>query len=86
MKLIFCTECHDIVSLKSDWRHCDCGLSCGKYEDDGLNAVVSGPCIPLGFANQSLMWAIRKRPETGLGSRFEAFVIPKVCPTVREAK
>ena len=82
MKLLLCLECHDIFKLDCKERACKCGKTQGMYQEDGLNANYRGPCIPLGFANSSLVSAIRNQPEAGLGERFEAFVIPKKCPTM----
>lgn len=84
MKLIFCTEsgCRDIVALGRDTRHCKCGKSGGKYEEDGLHATIWGPCIPFGFDNGSFLAALKHRPKSGLGSRFTSFIIPHTCPTV----
>lgn len=82
MKLIFCLQCGDIVGLTKVTRCCKCKLSWGRYKEDGLNAVIGGRCIPLGFDNQSLAHALRNRPDSGKGAEFLAFVIPKKCPTV----
>lgn len=82
MKLIFCKECYDIVLLRFEERTCGCGESSGKYMEDGLNATISGPCVPVGFANNSFLQAIKEQPAYGMGRRFEAFVIPAVCTTV----
>lgn len=85
MKLILCRKCTDVVRLFSDaTRHCRCGKSGGRYEADEINAVFFGPCVPLGFDNTSLLDAIRAQPQSGLGSRFEAFVIPKECESFME--
>lgn len=80
MKLIFCEKCSDVVRLIEKERTCECGLSSGRYLD-GLNAVFSGPAIPLGFSNPTLALALGRQPEEGWGVDFKAFVIPKVCPT-----
>lgn len=82
MKLILCYECEDVVRLVSTMRACSCGRASGRYVDD-LNAEISGTAIPLSFANRSLAEACLARPDSGLGSRFEAFVIPRDCPTVK---
>lgn len=83
MKLFFCPACEDVQKL---WvgadRTCACGASGGRYLD-GVAAEVWGQAIPLGFANATLAAALRLRPDEGMGSRFVAFVIPRVCPTVR---
>lgn len=81
MKLILCRRCLDVLRLRFDKRECACGASWGVYNDD-LNATIGGQAIPLGFANSSFVAAVQDQPESGLGRRFEAFVIPKQCPTI----
>ena len=82
MKLIFCRACKDVVRLKFKLNFCECGKSGGKYINE-LDAVIGGEdCIPLGFDNFSLVQALKKRPKSGLGSGFNAFVIPEECDTV----
>ena len=83
MKLIFCPHCQDVVKLRRQLTVCQCGKSYGRYTD-GLFAVYSGDAVPLGFANLSLVLAINNQPESGDGERFEAFVIPKKCPTFKK--
>lgn len=82
MKLIFCTKCQDIVKLKKTYATCQCGKSYGYYKKDGLNAVIGGSCIPVGFANDSFTSALEHQPREGMGLRFIAFVIPMLCPTI----
>lgn len=83
MKLIFCTSCQDVFKLARKERKCRCGASRGWYEEDMLHAICEGNnAIPLGFDNKSLAQALRDRPKDGLGSRFEAFVIPEKCDTI----
>ncbi len=82
MKLIFCTECHDVVKLQRVYRTCSCGKSGGMYRPDGLTAIVSGNSIPIGIANKSFTDAIKNRPAQGTGSEFCAFVIPEKCDTI----
>jgi len=83
MKLLYCPNCHDVFSLTDKkWKMCDCGRARGRYMDN-LQAVYSGG-IPLGFNNFSFMPALRGQPKKGLGRRFEAFVIPKQCPTMEK--
>ncbi len=83
MKLIICVECSDVVKLDTDFRSCNCGKSGGMYLEDGLNARIHGEhAIPIGFNNHTLRHALVNRPERGMGSRFEAFVIPKQCDTI----
>jgi hypothetical protein len=88
MKLIYCNECHDVVSLRFENRTCSCGESSGYYKDR-INAVIKGPCIPLGFEGRSFRQAREKRhkEDAGMdlgGERFIAFVIPENCPKVEE--
>ena len=83
MKLIFCKKCQDAYKLVYEKRTCDCGQTWGYYEEDGLHAVYGGAtAVPLGFNNMSLVTGIAFQPTEGAGQRFEAFVIPKVCPTM----
>lgn len=82
VKLIFCTLCHDVIALRLEPRICHCGASSGRY-DDPLNATITGPCVPLGFENRAFFDALDHRPKSGLGQRFEAFVIPVECETVK---
>ena len=86
MKLIFCKHCHDIVLLRiKDIRKCLCGKASGQYVDD-LNAEINENCIPIGINNFSFVDAIKNQPKKGDGFLFEAFVIPKKCPTIRVIK
>ena len=86
MKLIFCLECHDVRKLHMTTTTCNCTKAWGWYRNDGLNAVIGGKAIPLGFDNKSLVKALRKRPKEGEGERFTAFVISTSCPTIEEIK
>ncbi len=83
MKLLYCPKCNDIFKLSFVNKCCECEQSSGHYTDD-LNAVYSGLGIPLGIANSSLIKAIKNQPKRGLGERFEAFIIPKECPTFKK--
>ena len=82
MKLLYCNTCRDIVKLSRTTRTCQCGATGGHYREDGLNAIYYGPAIPLGFANGSFHEALDSQPEFGMGTVYNAFVIPKVCPTM----
>jgi len=47
-----------------------------------IDAIYSGDdAVPIGFANGSLVEALRNQPEAGMGKVFTAFVIPKECET-----
>lgn len=87
MKLLLCKNCQDVIRLvQEETRTCRCGKVSGKYLDD-LNAVYSGKeAVPLGFANSSLVEALRNQPEEGWGKEFTAFVIPKKCYTFEKVK
>jgi len=89
MKLLYCKECHSVFNLRKHVKKCECGKTQGYYDDDGLHAVYSGPCIPLGFANGDFNYAIDHQPvrvdKDGnklIGKKFNAFVIEKNCPTM----
>jgi hypothetical protein len=89
MKLIYCRECGHVLSLTDKrWRSCDCGQCGGRYLSDLLHAEIYGgdACVPLGFNNPEFRLARRLQPESGWGERFEAFVIPVNCPTVRRRR
>lgn len=81
MKLLLCPVCQDVVKLTQTGRYCQCGQSWGRYLDD-VAAEISGQGIPLGFANSSLVSALQRRPDEGLGATFTAFVIARYCETV----
>ena len=85
MKLLFCCRCQDIFKLLYHERHCSCG-SCGGHYINKKEAVFWGDtAIPLGFNNKTLAEALEAQPQgPGRGHRFEAFVIPKVCPTLEK--
>lgn len=80
MKLIYCPECQDIQRLiPTITRHCDCGKSWGKYNEDGIGAIISSVAIPLGIGNQSFQAALTMmevNPWRTWGVEFNAFIIP----------
>ena len=86
MKLLYCNTCRDIVKLSRTTRTCQCGATGGHYKEDGLNAIYYGPAIPLGFANSEFHKALDGQPEFGMGTVYNAFVIPKVCPTMEHVE
>lgn len=81
MKLLYCPNCGDLFNLSYETKSCMCEHSSGKYTDD-INAIYSGG-IPIGFANSSFIKAIKNQPEKGMGEVFTAFVIPQICPTMK---
>lgn len=54
MKLLLCEECHDVVALRSEVRHCACGASWGRYLEDGLHAEIGGAALVIGVDNFAL--------------------------------
>jgi len=84
MKLIYCPKCDDVVKLAQVPRHCKCKKSGGRYLVDSWHAEYWGLAVPLGFANSTLMKAVKNQPKEGQGERFVAFVIPEECPTMRK--
>ena len=97
MKLLVCLLCDDVISLRSRKRSCQCKASSGKYLSDKLTAEFTGPCLLLGFANNSYGHAVREQVNTGdngllpmgfgpyggelKGRDFTAFVIPASAKT-----
>jgi hypothetical protein len=74
-----------MIKLDYKPRTCKCRGVGGYYKSDGVNAEYWGEhAVPLGFANVSLGRAILNQPESGKGREFKAFVIPKVCPTMKK--
>lgn len=97
MKLLFCTECRDVLALRRERRTCACGRSAGRYVDR-LNAEISGPSLALAFLNQEFFGVLDEQlilgdldeklafpPYTGetKGREFTGIVIPETAPTVR---
>ena len=82
MKLIYCNNCREVLSLSRTTKTCQCGESGGHYKTDKLNAIIHGNCKPLGFTNNTFSDALENQPEYGNGREFTSFVIPVVCPTI----
>jgi hypothetical protein len=81
MKLIYCTECRDLVSLTLGTpRKCQC-LHAGGHYTDPLHAVYWGTALPVGLDNRSFLEAVKRQPRAGMGEPFNAFIIPRKCPT-----
>lgn len=83
-KLMVCTYCDDIISLRLMPRSCECGRSRGAMLDDKRCEILGKFAVPIGFANHSFVNAVKFRPSRGLGLRFEAFVFPQVNDTVKQ--
>lgn len=72
MKLLNCTDCHDIVKLQHEWRKCVCGKAAGKYLKDGKSVSIQGSCRIIGIDSQEYK-------KTFQNVKFEGkwFVIPE---------
>ncbi len=91
MKLLMCIECTDIFNLTLENKVCKCGKTSGRYTDD-LNATITGPSIPIGFANSSFTEAYhRQKIENKYakddtcckGQEFTALFIPEWAKSIR---
>lgn len=82
MKLIYCRACRDVIGLREEVRLCACGQSQGAYLPDRARAWIRGPCVPLGFANDSFYRALAAQPLEPPGEAFRAFVIERCCKTI----
>lgn len=60
MKLLFCRECRDVVSITHDniTRSCKCGKVAGKYLKDKITAVVTKEAVVFGLDNNSFLNAL----------------------------
>jgi hypothetical protein len=98
MKLILCSPCNQIFNLSHTYTECKGAHGGGQYVDD-INAKVWGPrekIFVLGFANGSLVEALRAQLDTGdstekmpyagrmetKGRDFTAFIIPESASSV----
>lgn len=99
MKLLMCTACNTVFNLKmGEDRKCDCGACGGRYIDP-INAEYWGnpsTTFMLGFANSTLVSAIRAQREHGdstdtmpyagrqvaKGREFTAFIVPESAPSI----
>ena len=91
MKLLFCRQCQDVVSLRSSPRLCTCGNSGGQYVNH-INAKYWGnDALLIGFNNGSFSIALHEQKNVGdredsYGRRFEAFIIPTKAPSVKKVQ
>jgi len=83
MKLIYCRECGDVISLTSKEQSCRCGKARGAYTDT-RNAWYSGKAVPLGFDNPDFFATIDNQPTQGMSKFFNAFVVPENCATFKK--
>lgn len=91
MKLLMCLKFGDIFNLSKVEKKCSCGETKGMYVDD-INAIVSGDCQPIGFANSSFIQSIKlqrledgkpkRKEECCKGVEFKAFLIPKSATSI----
>lgn len=60
MKLLYCEECYDVVSMTHDniTRSCKCGKVAGKYLKDKITAVVTEGSIVFGIDNNGFRNAL----------------------------
>ena len=83
MKLLYCPKCKDVVALGCSERSCMCGHVKGRYEKDGLHAVVSGDAEVLGINNASLALALESAALGGWSTSVEAWVILRSSDRVK---
>lgn len=58
MKLLFCESCFDVFKLSRELRTCRCGAVKGRYEADGVHAVVNGKGHSIAIGNGSMLDAV----------------------------
>ena len=102
MKLLLCVKCNDVFKLLSEYKECSCGACGGQYIDE-VNAKVWGTKdkhFVLGFANSSLVAALREQITSGdsdemmryggkmtpAGRDFTAFIIPNAADSVERVE
>jgi len=69
MKLIYCSNCADLVPLNYSKKKCGCGESFGNYLEDGKSAVFGGHAVPIGIANPDLQAAAKRFPRKSTAIR-----------------
>lgn len=87
MKLLLCPKCSDVRAVRRKPTSCECGNVTARYIDN-LNCEWNGEGFLLGFANHSLITALRSQQNEGdhpdgMGRNFTAFVIPRSGPSVK---
>lgn len=81
MKLLFCTECTDLVRLfGGPLRPCKCGQSSGRYLDE-RRVEISGPSVVLGVDNTGFEAAYRRWQEEDSATTATHF-LPSGSPNV----
>lgn len=98
MKLLMCIRCNETFNLSHDYKECRSGHGGGQYINDVDAKVWGDPKLVfvLGFANSSLISAIRNQLQDGdlpanfgyggkivsKGRDFTAFIIPDSAPSI----
>ena len=61
MKLLWCPECKDVVSLiLRETRVCKCGKTAGKYVSDCITAIITEGAVVFGIDNNTLSTALTR--------------------------
>lgn len=81
MKLLNCTECHDLKKLQGEWRTCACRKSAARYLRDGRSASVWGHARVVGLDNREYA-----KMHRGRSFRPSLFLIPESDPRVQRVK
>ena len=78
MKLIYCTECNDMVRLSENLEYCHCGESYGKNANT-LESLYGGKAVPIGISDPSLVNAVHNFNSDLLvdTEEIQAMVFPK---------
>jgi len=86
LKLVLCSKCQDIFKLERETRKCKCGRCYGKYEEDGLHAIVSKDCICIGIDNNSIVEGLRKyysKKDENLGPEITTWIFTKKAKNIK---
>lgn len=58
MKLLLCLNCADVILMRGQTRHCQCGQSSGRYLDDGSTVEQTRGSMSIALDNHGLRDAI----------------------------
>ena len=58
MKLLLCLNCADVVLMRGETRHCQCGQSSGRYLEDGSTVEQTPGSMSIALDNYGLRDAI----------------------------
>lgn len=81
MKLLNCTDCGDVLLLKSFARRCDCERSGGRLLQDGSSVQVDGPCLVL-MADAREYAAVTLRRQTA----FAVSILAEDSPRLQRSR